>query len=113
MRSNVEALVMFPSESSNRPGPPLLRRLRGATPFPGLSARMRPSDSPAASAPAVVALAVGLPRAERFSEPAARAPGDARRAGGLGSGSAAAPDGLGDRPGPPRLRGPPRPPRRG
>ena len=86
MRSNVEALGMFPSESSYRHGPPLLDRVRVAAPFPGVDARMRPSDSPAASAPAVVALAGGLPRAERFSEPAARALGDARRAGGLGLG---------------------------
>ena len=86
MRSDVEASAMFPPESSYRHGPPLLRRLRETTPLPGLVARMRPSDSPAASAAAVVPLAVGLPRVGRFSEPAARAPVDARRAGGLGLG---------------------------
>jgi len=45
---------MFPSESSYPHGPPLLGRVRVATPFPGVGARMRPSDSPAASAAASV-----------------------------------------------------------
>jgi hypothetical protein len=81
----------------------LLRRLRGATPFPGFRARMRPSDSPVASARAVVSLAVGVPRVERFSGPAVRAFVNARRAGGLGTGSSAAPATLVDRQGSPRL----------
>ena len=47
---------------------------------------MQPSDSPAASAPAVVPLAWGVPRVERFSGPAGRAFEDARRVGGLSLG---------------------------
>ena len=52
---------------------------------------MQPSDSPAASSAALVPLAVGLPRGERFSEPAGRAFAYARRVGGSGCGSSAAP----------------------
>jgi len=52
---------------------------------------MQPSDSPAASAAALVPLAVGLPRAVRFSAPARRAYGNAGRVGRLGCGSSASP----------------------
>ena len=70
---------MRPRAAFARPGP-------GVPPFPGVTARMRPSDSPAASAPAVVPLAEGVPRVERFSEPAGRAFEDARRVGGVALG---------------------------
>jgi hypothetical protein len=46
--------------------PPSLHRLRGATALPGFIARMQPSDFPEASAAALVPLALGLPRGERF-----------------------------------------------
>jgi hypothetical protein len=64
----------------------------GRHPFPDFLARMRPSDSPAASAAAPVPLAVDLPQRERFSAPAARAFANVRRVGGLRSGSSAAPE---------------------
>ena len=35
----------FPSSSSHQHGPPLLGRVRHATPFPDVNARMQPSDS--------------------------------------------------------------------
>src|SRR5262249_10987930 len=47
-------------------GLPSLDRLRGATALPGFVTTMQPSDFPKASAAAVVPLAVGLPRGERF-----------------------------------------------
>ena len=114
MRSNVEALDMVPSESSYPHGLPLLDRVRVATPFPGVGARMQPSDSPAASAAASV-VPRRRPTTTRtlFSEPAVRAFADARRVGGLGAGSSAAPVGFVDRQGPPRLLGHPRPTRHG
>jgi hypothetical protein len=40
----------FPPEVLSRHGPPLLRWVRVPSPFPTITARMRPSDSPAASA---------------------------------------------------------------
>jgi hypothetical protein len=45
---------------------PWLGRLRGATPFPDVTANMQPSDPPAASTVALVSLASGLPWSERF-----------------------------------------------
>jgi hypothetical protein len=59
--------------------------------LPGVVARMQPSDSPAASAGALVPLAVGLPRDVRFCEPARRAYVNARRVGRVRCGSPAAP----------------------
>jgi len=44
----------FPPKVRDPHGLPLLRQLRGATPFPDFTARMQPSDSPAASANAPV-----------------------------------------------------------
>src|SRR5262249_37496449 len=70
---------------------PSLDRLRGATALPGFVATMQPSDFPGALAAALVPLAWGLPRGERFSEPAARAFADAQRVGDFGSGFSAAP----------------------
>jgi hypothetical protein len=45
MLPNVDALDMFPSKGSHPHGPPLLGRVRVPTPFPGVHARMQPSDS--------------------------------------------------------------------
>ena len=56
---------------------------------------------------------LAYPEANACSEPAARAFANARRVGGLGFGSSAAPNWLVDRQGPPRLRGRPLTPRRG
>src|SRR5262249_26684389 len=81
----------FPPEVRKPHGLPLLGRLRDAPALPGVHARIQPSDSPAASTGALVPLAVGLPRAVRFSEPARRAYGAAARAGRLRCGSSAAP----------------------
>jgi len=81
----------FPPEVRRPHGLPLLGRLRGAPALPDVRARMQPSDSPAASTGALVPLAVGLPSAVRFSAPAWRAYGNARRVGRLRCGSSAAP----------------------
>ena len=79
--SQVKAWRLLPSPGSAPHGPPLLRRLRGAAPLPGFVARMRPSDSPAASA--VLWFPSRRPTSGygRFSEPAGRAPVNARRVG--------------------------------
>src|SRR5437899_1191142 len=113
MAIQVKARLMFPSKGSSSHGPPLLGRLWGTSPFPGVVARMRPSDSPAASATALVPLAGGLPWRERFSRSPARAFADERRAGGLGFGSSAAPIRTKDRSGSPGLPGRPLAPRHG
>jgi hypothetical protein len=86
-----KARGLLPSAGSASHGPPLLGRLWGIAPFPGVNARMQPSDSPTASAVAVVPLASGLPWCERFSLSSTRAFADERRAGGVGFGSSAAP----------------------
>jgi len=97
----------FPPEVRPPHGLPLLGRLRGTAPLPDVHARMQPSDSPAASSGALVPLATGLPRDERFCEPAGRALVYARRVGRLRCGSSVAPRNLVDRQGPPRLLGRP------
>src|SRR5262249_35244716 len=97
---------VLPRAAFALPGP-------GRPPFAGVAARMRPSASPAASAGAPVPLAAGLPRGGRFSEPAARASANARRAGGFGLGPPLPQWLLVDRQGPPRVPGHPHPPRRG
>jgi hypothetical protein len=66
MSINVRALDMGPPSSSHQHGPPLLGRVRLATPFPDVIAPMQPSDSLPPSATAPVPLAGGLPRGGRF-----------------------------------------------
>jgi hypothetical protein len=78
-----------------------------ATSLPGVNARMQPSDSPAASTGALVPLAVGLPRDERFSEPAGRAFAYAWRVGRSLVRVLRRPALPVDRQGPPRLLGRP------
>jgi hypothetical protein len=66
MSINVRALDMGPPSSSHQHGPPVLGRVRLATPFPDVIAPMQPSDSLPPSATAPVPLAGGLPRGERL-----------------------------------------------
>jgi hypothetical protein len=77
MSINVRALDMGPPSSSHQHGPPVLGRVRRATPFPDVIAPMQPSDSLPPSATAPVPLAGGLPRGERLFcaiRPTTRAP---------------------------------------
>jgi hypothetical protein len=90
-RSKSRLGAWFPPAVRLVHGPPSLHRLRGATALPGFLATMQPSDFPVASAAALVPLAFGLPRGERYSDPAARAFADARRVGDFGSGFSATP----------------------
>jgi len=90
MLSQVEAWFMFPSCGSFGPraafAPPApLRR------YPASTLLCSPPTSPAASAAALVPLALGLPRGERFSVPAARAFADVRRVGDFWFGFSATP----------------------
>jgi hypothetical protein len=72
--------------------------------FPTSSLVCSPPTPLPASAQTMVSLVVDVPRVERFCEPAGRAFVNARRAGGLTTGSSASPATLVDRQGSPRLR---------